>query len=533
MSNRIPLAEAIEEPLLFHDAFYGTGKKDDQGFSIPQRAIIKAIYGLPLDDKELLTWAALNGQGVYDDLGYLVDVRAPFAYTPGTEFEDITLILGRRWAKTSLSSFILGYEAICGGHWEHLGRSKHQVPIFLQVAQDLATARANLRQHILSVLESSPIGRKEIGDVKTNVTAEEIRLAKGRIIVAAPSIKARGQSVAVAALDECGFWPSDAEAAAQDVEIERAIIPAMAQFPFRKRLKTSTPLTKQGILWMARDLGTYGHRVGSPESRRKVMVLQGPTATAENPTVTRAFLQTERDKDPEAFNREFLAQFADSITGFLSRTLLDAAVPRGLRQRPAKPDTLYVATMDPAFRRDTFALSIGHIEDGKFILDLLEGWRGTRDVPISPAVVMTYIAGRLKEYGIRSIVSDQYHMESLQELAEQQDFALEPFPLTNQVKKQMWGEFALMLAQGKLALLDHPDFIDECAKLEKTLTASGATQISGTRDDYAMCVALNLHRALQFGERRPPQAVVKPTTHEEQFWAALRAKKPSEQPWYV
>ena len=522
---RIPFAEAVGEPLLLKKAF--------DTLSVPQRMALKACYAMPLTPEELRHWSAMNGQGVYDEFGYLVGLRADVPYVP-QDYHDITLIWGRRSGKSSaVSSFIVAYEALCGGHHEFIGRTKKQVPRFIQIAQDLATAKANLRQFILDYLESSPIGKRELGDLGQSVTADEIRLKNALIVVGPPSIKIRSQAIAVAALDELAVWSKDTDAAMPDFEVQRAVTPAMAQFPHAKLVKTSTPMTKEGLLWAAHETGTQGRLVGMPAHHRGTLVLTTPTASSGNPVVTRAYLERERAKDPEAFSREFLAQFADSVSGFLSAQLLHAAVPKGLRQRPAKPDTLYVATMDPAFRRDTFALSIGHIEDGKFVLDLLEGWRGTRDVPISPAVVMTYIAGRLKEYGIRSIVSDQYHMESLQELAEQQDFALEPFPLTNQVKKQMWGEFALMLAQGKLALLDHPDFIDECAKLEKTLTASGATQISGTRDDYAMCVALNLHRALQFGERRPPQAVVKPTTHEEQFWAALRAKKPSEQPWYV
>lgn len=534
-SARISLSEAIEDPLLFRTAFYGTGKDGDNGFTPQQAVVIKAIYGLALSEEELYWWAALNGEGIWDELGYLTGVRAPFAYTP-TEFQDITLTCGRRGAKTSISSFIVAYEALCGGHHEYLGRAKRQLPVLLQIAQDVKTARANLRTHILSYLESSPVGRASLGNLKETVTMDTIRLPFSEIVVGAPNIKLRGQSVAVAALDEVGSWPKDMESAAPDMEIERAITPAMLQFEFRKRLKTSTPMTKEGLLWRAHETGTYGHKLSYPKSRRRVLVLEAPTAFFMNPTVTRADLEDERAKDELGFKREIMAEFSDSVTGFLSAAQLRASVEKGVTIRAPRPGVLYVATIDAGFRRDAFVLSIAHLENGKYVQDVLESWRGSKEVPLSPAMVMGYVAGRCKEYSISVLVSDQYHSESLQELAEQNGIALEPCPLTNQLKKTMYSSLQLMLMQGRLVFLDHPDLVDELAKLEKTLTSSGAVQISGKRDDHAMAVALNLHRALQFGEvaAAKPDAP-KATDPSALFWEFQRKKRSgggAEVPWY-
>ena len=531
---RIGLDEAIHEPLLFQHAFFG-GQKGQVGFTKPQQALVKAVYGLPLDEEELVVWSALNGEGIYDDLGYLQQVRSTFAYQPGEEFEDISLILGRRFAKTSISSFIIAYEALCGGHQEYLGRSSRQVPIFLQVAQDVATAKANLRQHILSALESSPIGRTELGDVQKSVTAESIRLKHSLILVGAPSIKGlRGQAVAVTAMDEVGYWPKDVEAAAPDVEIERAIIPAMVQFPFRKRIKTSSPAAKEGILWRDYELGTYGHRVGGRPEHRRLMVLRGPTAVSLNPTVTRADLAKERAKDELAFRREFLAEFQDSTTGFLNPDLLRQAIDKGITRRPPVAGILYTATIDPGFRRDAFVLSIGHTEGGNFLLDLVESWRGTPTAPLSPTIIMAYVAGRCAEYGVRLVYSDQYHLESLQELAEQHRLTLSPSPLTAQLKKKMWGDFILLLQQHRLRLLDHHDLLDECLKLERTLSAHGVVHIGGTRDDHAMAVALCLHHALPLGEALHAPPASPSQTHADLFWAARRRQhETAGTPWWA
>lgn len=524
MSARISFAEAIEDPLLFKNAFYGTGEQDDQGFTPAQRAILKAIYGLPLTDEELETWAVLNGEGTFDELGFPTGVRRPFPYSP-REFQDITLVIGRRWGKTSLSSFIVAYEALCGGHHEYLGRVKRQKPVFLQVAQDLETAKANLRQHILSFLESSPIGKTELGDIKKTVTADRIKLPKALIVVGAPSIKLRGQSIAVAALDECGYWPKDREAAAPDVEIERAIRPATVQFPFRKVIKTSTPATKEGILWRDFELGTYGFKSDKSKAHRRLMALRGPTAVAGNPTVTRKELEAERAKDVDGFRREYLAEFQDALSGFLNPDLISAAIDKGITIRKPPTDAFPVATIDPGFKRDAFVLSIGHMEGRKFILDLLESWRGTSTSPLSPTVIMQFVAGRCKEYGASLLYSDQYHVESLQDLAEAQGITLCPSPLTAGLKKSMWADFNLLLHQGRLRLLDHHELIEECLKLERHITNAQSIQIYGKRDDHAMAVALNVYHALHMGE---PQRLAKPPVdtdpNSSELWAAYRQR---------
>jgi hypothetical protein len=92
----------------------------------------------------------------------------------------------------------------------------------LQVAQDLATAQRNLKEHIIPLLERSKIGSKELQDAtgKLNVTATQARLKNGALItVAPPTMKIRGSAIAVCAMDEIAFWPSDQDAAQPDFEV--------------------------------------------------------------------------------------------------------------------------------------------------------------------------------------------------------------------------------------------------------------------------------------------------------------------------
>lgn len=487
--ERVEFSEAIGEKLLFKTSW--------DKLKVPQQVILRAIYGLPLvSAEELDVWSALNGFGLYNEIGELQGVAKRVAYIP-EEKEDITLIVGRRFAKTSMiSSFMIAYEALCGGHKAHV--SAKQDPHFVQVSQDLATSKASLRQFILDHLEASPIGHKELGNLTQSVTADQIRLKRGLITVGPPTIKLRGQAIAMCAMDELAFWAKDKEAANPDVEIQHAVRPAMAQFPFRKLIKTSTPWTEEGLLWedyTARQEGRLAPRQ---------MVLKGPTALAKNPAIPLSYLRTELNKDAEAFRREYLAEFAKSVSGFMSPSLLRASAPLGKRRAPPQPGRWYVGVLDPAFRRDAFAFSIGHLEGGAFHLDLCESWSGTRENPISPLVTLSAIAVMAKEYGLRTLVSDQYHLESLSELAQQVGLLIEPSPINTELKNRMWGEMQGLLNQGRLHLLDDPELLDQLSKMEKRLTSGGAIQYTGGagHDDKAMVVALNAHRCLLMGESR-------------------------------
>lgn len=506
MIPRVPFAEAIGDPLLF--------AKSWRTFSPAQQAVLKIMYGLPLSHDELGIWHALHGGGTFDELGYLTAVEdSGVPYHPGYEFEDITLIIGRRAAKSCIGSFSLAYEALLGGHKAALINPRQQ-PYFLQVAQDLATAKANLRQYILHYLETSPVGKEELGNVKETVTADSIRLANcGLITVGPPNIKLRGQSIAVCNMDEVGFWAKDKESAAPDFEVEAAVRPGMIQFPHRKLIKLSTPWTKEGLLWSAHTTGTYGRLLADDAKRaasRSVLVLKGPSAVLNNPTLSRRYLAQERAKDGDAFRREYLAEFADAVSGFLPVSLLHRATSPGIRQRPAVPGILYVGVIDPAFRRDAFAMCIGHLEEGgTFVQDYINSWRGTPDQPMSPSAALAIVGGLCRDYNIRTVVSDQHHVDSLQELAMAHGFVIEPHMLTWQNKRGMWGEFLTLLNQDKLRLLDHDDLHTELRSMERRLTPSGGIQYGGggKRDDLAMATALCVQRTVQYGVHAPKTAL--------------------------
>jgi hypothetical protein len=512
-SSRIPFLEAVGEKQLLKKRF-------DQ-LSVPQRVALKCFYGCALTPEELPYWAMMQEAVTYDELGYPL-AYGSVPYIP-KEYEQCWALIGRRAGKTdAFGAFIVAYEATCGGHEDHRGNS--QAVIFL-VAQDLKLARQNLPL-IYETLQTSPLLKKEIiGDP----TADFIKLSNGLSIgVAPPSAKAlRGYAVPVVVMDEVGFWYSDAESANPDYEVERAVEHAQAQFPHRKLVGISTPWTKEGLLWKYYEAGTEGRKLPKEdrESYGDILVLHATTAGMQNPRISRKFLEKKFKKDPEAFERESLARFVDSISGFLAPSLLKEAVEKGHKEReplprrdhPEDETPVYVAALDPAFRNDAFGFTILHrSREGRVVQDLIRRWkREPGDPPLNPATILAEIAELLATYRVHFVYSDQYQLESLQQLSIQLGFHIEGVDFTARSKARILGNLQQLVNQKKITLLDNPEQLSELASLEKKLTPTGGVQIAaprGRHDDLAMVLALAARQAIwMFSTDTTPQLKTKTT----------------------
>lgn len=507
-------------------------------------AILKVIYGLPLDPNHTddLGWSELDywkcGQGFceYDDLGYISRILpVPFEYIP-KRYSEAWLILGRRSGKSgAIMALIVAYESTCGGHEAYI-RSGQEI-LCLQIAQDLKLAK-NTLGFIQANLESSKVLAKLI----KNKTAEHIELNNGiTIATVPPSLKSvRGYGNPCAVMDEVGVWYQDAESANPDYEIYRALSPGQAQFPDSIIVGISSPWNKAGMLYGYMEAGTEGRNAPESEKDRyaNCLVWHSPTAAMGNPLITKPWLIKERDKDPRAFERECLAIFQDSISGFLSPTLLREAVEKGCYERPPAATFRYVAAMDPAFRRDAFGFAICHAEKDKgIVFDVLRRWEGSPDQPINPREVLAEIAALLSDYKFATVYTDQYHLESLQQLALDYGFALEGVPFTNVSKAGIYGSLQQLVNQKRIHLLDEQISLRELRSLEKKMLSGGAIQIgapAGQHDDLATVIALSTDKAIWMLPQPAKEKPKEPTIHEQiiRQLKRQRAEEYANDDWY-
>lgn len=518
-SERIPFEVAIAEPRLLKPTMDGMGMN--------QRVMLKTMYGCKLDDKvqdefgltEIDYWAAGQGYADFDELGYIKTILPHPPYVP-KEYRECWIVAGRRAGKTDrIAATITAYEATLGGH--EYRKRKGRPAICFQIAQDTRMAKFALHS-INATLESMDFIFNG-GDAKKNrikqVTADRIDLWNEiTISVLPPTLKGvRGYDNPMAVLDEVGVWYQDSDSANPDYEIYRAVSPGQATFESPKIVGISSPWNRAGILYQFYEAGTDGCKVYCADCRlnpkpdcaacavlrephRNRLIIHTTTAASGNRLVEKSWLRGEFNKDPRAFERECLARFQDSTSGFLNSALIEKARARGVLSRPADKRNFYIAAMDPAFRRDAFGFTIVHAgENGKITQDFVARWKNDDGTPLNPGDIFPQIAQRLHEYGVRTVYSDQYNIESLQFLAQQYSFSIEEVTFSSQSKASIYANLQQLLNQDRVSLLDHPETINELKCLERRLTQGGQVQIAapeGMHDDMATVVAIAAYEAV-------------------------------------
>ena len=521
--KRIPFEEAIGEPILLQKAW--------TKLSHPQQTALRIFYGLPLDQEGLKDLSMFRGRATFDNLGYVTHVDPAADYNP-MEHDEAWMIAGRRSAKTSgFLSFIIAYESLLGGHTQFAGE-KQEVVNFV-VAQMLDVAQAVIRDFVEPIISSSPLLEKEI--VKNNINGILLK-NKLRIAPAPPVIKNfRYFAIPVAVLDECAFWYKDAESANPDYEVVRAVTPAQGQFPYRKLVGASSMWTKEGIIFEAKEAGSYGQNLDEDDERRakwsSALVIVAPTPAMQNPLLSRKWFEKEFKKDPEAYKREILNTAVDSISGMFPESLMRKAFEKAPAKRDYNDKWWYIATLDPAFRGDDFAFSIGHYEPDKgFVQDLLKKWT-PRETKLNPAVILDEVKVDLHEYNIETVYSDQYQLESLQQLALERGFSIVGMDFTPTSKSKMFGSFLQLLRNDRIHLLRDYEQFQQFLWTQRTVGHGGYVRISapvGKHDDLVMVTVLCVTMAIRFEPENPAHNKEKEKTPFEQIMDKIQKPKQAE-----
>lgn len=521
--SRIPFEEAISEPLLLQKAW--------TKLSHPQQSALRIFYGLPLDQEGLKDLSMFRGLATFDNLGYVTHVDPATDYKL-LEHDEAWMVAGRRSAKTSgFLAFIVAYEALLGGHTQ-FASEKQEIASFV-VAQSLGVAQAIIRDFVDPIVSSSPLLEREI--VTNNINGIALK-NKNRIAPAPPVIKNfRYYAIPVAVMDECAFWYKDAESANPDYEVVRAVTPAQAQFPYRKLVGASSMWTKEGIIFEAREAGSYGQNLDEDDERRakwsSAIVLVAPTPAMQNPLLTRKWFEKEFKKDPEAYKREILNIAVDAVSGMFPETLLRKALEQAPAHRDYEDKWWYIATLDPAFRGDDFAFAIGHYDPDKgFVQDQLKKWTPTGGAKLNPALILDEVKADLTKFNIETVYSDQYQLESLQQLALDRGFSIIGMDFTPTSKSKMFGSFLQLLRNDRIHLLRDYEQLQQFLWTQRIVGHGGYVRISapvGKHDDLVMVTVLCAAMAIRF---EPERMSAKPQAEQTPFEKIIASLKKPKTP---
>lgn len=433
--------------------------------------VLKAIFGLPLDDAELLVFSKLTNR-----------------VSPPTDPREIYIIAGRRSGKSFMTALIATFMACFSDFRQYV--TVGETLVILCLARDREQAKIVFR-YVQAILHAVPV-------LKAMIVAErqdEIELMTGTtVMVKSNDFRGvRGLTICLCICDEICFW--DSIGANPDKEVIAAVRPAMVTVRTSKLICISSPYATVGLMFEQ-------HRQHYGKESDDLLVIQAPTELL-NPTIDENVVQREIEKDPEAGRSEWLAEFRADITAAFSQEMIESCVIPGRLQLPAMPDYGYVAFTDPSGgRHDQFVTAIAHLYGDKVILDAL----CTTRPPFSPADTAKEHAEFLKSYGVTGTTGDAYAGEWPRE-----QFARNGvnYQVSEKNKSKLYLGLIPVMTSRRLELLDNRKMIDELRRLERRRGRSGKDVIDhGLRgsDDVINATAGAVHMALEQCADSMPEA---------------------------
>ncbi len=343
-----------------------------------QKIILKALYGLPLNEKELKIFNTLTkGKG---------------RYRPGMEKTEAVMCLGARAGKSFIASICALYEATVGWKnkpWKETLSPGEFVYVCIVATKELQ-ARQIIQTNCLRMLERSPMLK---GLIKKS-TELEITLKNYVKIISGPcnSTALRGLPIAVLIMDEIAFYRIEGPKA--DEAIFNSLRPRMAQFIEGKLFLISTAGSKQGLFFNFFD---EGFRV---EDR---LTIQANTRYV-NPEIPQKFLDKEKARDIDNWAREFEGIFSEKLESFFGFELMQKVFTLA-GDIPYKAEYHYHLGLDQSglSGRDRFALAIAHKEGDLAVVDIVRSWE-TKDLDI----ILDEIKTLAKAYHINEAIIDKY-----------------------------------------------------------------------------------------------------------------------------
>lgn len=440
-------------------------------YSAPQRALLKAIYGLELTAEERDIWGECTGRRTY---------------TAGQAVSEATVIAGARSGKDSrIAAPLALYEALYGDY--PIARGEPTViPLVAQDGEGSEIAFGYIREY---ALERPRLARYVDNDLARELWLTNVPSGKRvKVKCFACSAKSiRGWSIPAAVMDEVAYFRVEGGANA-DEKVQRAIRRGGINFPRQRLVKISTPYLKGGVLW--EDLQRYW---GVDDA--DVLVWKAATERM-NPAIAAARIERERRKDRAAARVEYDAEFADDVTTFLPIERLEAVVADGRHEVGPRESVRYLAAADPSGGGpDTFTLAIVHVEwrEGRPVMvqDVMRGWRAPRGAKLELDLVVGEIAEVLRRYRLYRLVGDRYAGEwPVQKFRDKSVL----YQQAERDKSAAYIEFEPWVSTGSIELLDHPELYHEASLLEKRLRPGGKKPVidhpKGARDDHANALAL-------------------------------------------
>jgi hypothetical protein len=392
---------------------------------------------------------------------------------PGKPVKTLVIIAGRRSGKSFMTALLANYLGLFYDYRKYLSVGERGV--IAVTAADKVQARV-IFNYAHGILRSSPIlaqyvvnSTKDTIELSTHVDIQ-IRAADYRSI--------RGPTYVAGLCDEVASWPSDPHSARPDMEFIEAIEPGMLTIPNSMLVLISSPYARRGALWH------YYEHFYSQESD-ECLVIQAPSILL-NPTLDRKYID-KKIAASVAARSEYLGTWREDIESFLSYEAIQAVIGGHSELLPEDYTTYRAAVDVSGGRHDAFALSIGHHDGERIVVDKVRFW----DPPLNPLEVVGEIVEVCKPYGITSIVGDKYAAEWSSTAFEKAGLHYRAAPL---VKSDLYLNLEPVINTQKIVLPNNERLVVELRNLERrrgrTRDIVDHPPQRGATDDVANTTAL-------------------------------------------
>lgn len=440
-----------------------------------QLAICRAADGRPLDgvlsDRELREYFGVTSEEALSHIDPTI----------------VELVCGVRGGKTFLSACGAIRGAI-RARCSHL--QPHEMPRCPIIAPNVDNAKQTF-----DVLKGILEGSEVLSNLIVHKTANTITIRRpdGRriqfVVVAANrgGIALRSRWLAGAVFEEVAFFPSDIDG--KVVNAEELLRAAETRLlPNTQAWLVSSPNGPQGLLYEL-------HRQywGQPG---RFLVVQAPTR-ALNPTFPKESIEALRKRDPDAAARDHDAAWISAVSSFLDAATVDGCRRLEPIELEPREDATYTASMDPATRGNAYTLVLVETIEDMHRVALTRQWQGSRAAPLSPKGVLIEMAGVLRPYNVREVLTDQWSIDAIRDLAEDEEVQLDIVEVT-QTSASKWDAMQGMktlLLEKRLDCGPEPLMRADLLALKKTVTPSGPKveapkTANGRHADFASCLAV-------------------------------------------
>jgi hypothetical protein len=417
------------------------------------------------------------------------DERATFKtftgrdHEPGQMIDTWLTVSGRRSGKTTAVAVLVVYLSCLCDWSEDLSLGERGVALYLAVTQDQA---GRAFRYARDFIEHSPLMAKLV----TNRTADSIELSNGIDIEiqAANWRYVRGVTCIAVVLDECAFLRNEADSANKDEDIVSALRPSLVTTN-GPMLLISSPATEAGVVYQIhkRHYGAQGDPL--------ILVVQADSKTL-NPRLDQARIDREYALDAEGALAEWGGKFRVPISVYLPRSLVEAAVEKGVSVRPRLPGVPYLAFTDPASGTgtDSFTMGIGHrARDDDHDVLLIDALYEARP-PFSAVDVVKGHAEALKQWGLAEVMGDDYGGGMVASMFAKLGIRYQSCPLT---ASQLYLHALPAWTSSMVVMCDVSRAVDQLVNLRRKVGQAGqesVVHLGNSHDDLANAVSGLIYR---------------------------------------